>query len=761
MVSALPAPAVAVVPAPLAAAPRAVLSSIFPPPGEKRLALAVVAVSALAFAVTVPFARVQLAAVPAFIPIYETAPVVSDSLTALLLGQFMQARSRALLVLALGCAFTCLITIPHALTFLGLFAPTGLLGAGSQSTAWLYMFWHGGFALFVIAYAVLQMRDADGNLAPGLNRAGPSNTTVILGGLAVVAAVVLLTALATSGQAALPNIMAGNTYTASMKFVIAVVWGLSALSLYMLWRNPQPTALDLWLMVVMAAWIGDIGLSVVFNAGRFDLGFYAGRIYGLGAASFVLMVLLLETSGLYSRVARANVRLEAQTQKLRADVREGQAAVERTEAQLRQAQKMEAIGNLTGGMAHDFNNLLAIIIGNLDLLAERKNADKDDAELVKSALDAAMRGADLTRRLLAFARRQPLQPQRVNPNELIGETVKLLGRMLGQHIEIITELRADVWPVTVDPAQLASSITNLATNARDAMPNGGSLTIVTGNRTLDADYAEQHAEVTPGDYAMIEISDSGSGMPPDIVARIFEPFFTTKETGKGTGLGLSMVFGFIKQSGGHINVYSELGVGTTFRLYLPRQGIRGRRCGTQDRADHGRTRRARAGRRGQRGAQARRGAAVGRAGLPRAGSAQRGGGDHGTRARGCRPAVHRHHHAGRHQRVRAGAHCRGTVAGDACRLHVRLSRNQAQRQCQHGGGGAPADQTVPQGRSGPRVARRPGRCAGAQRRDEPAHRPIVRKSAPQRCACRAECQAAPSTMRMSRTAASPRTFKAA
>jgi len=244
-----------------------------------------------------------------------------------------------------------------------------------------------------------------------------------------------------------------------------------------------------------------------------------------------------------------------------------------TEEQLRQAQKMEAIGNLTGGMAHDFNNLLGIIIGNLDLLRDRQGGDPDLDELTGEALDAALRGADLTRRLLAFARRQPLQPTRADVNELIVGIVKLLERTLGEQIQITLDLNPNTWPVIVDPAQLESGLTNLATNARDAMPGGGQLKIVTGNRSLDADYALLHAEVQPGDYAMIEVSDTGTGMPPEVASHVFEPFYTTKEPGKGTGLGLSMVFGFIKQSGGHINVYSEVGIGTILRLYLPRAEI--------------------------------------------------------------------------------------------------------------------------------------------------------------------------------------------
>ena len=246
--------------------------------------------------------------------------------------------------------------------------------------------------------------------------------------------------------------------------------------------------------------------------------------------------------------------------------------VERTklEAQLHQAQKMEAIGNLTGGMAHDFNNMLGVIIGNIDLLRDLKGEDSDIDELTREALDAAFRGADLTRRLLAFARQQPLRPQHVDVNELVSGITRLLRRTIGEDVEISLDLAPELWPVVVDPAQLEASLTNLATNARDAMADGGRLMIVTGNRTLDADYAAQHAEVAPGGYVMLEVSDTGSGMTPEVMHRIFEPFFTTKCRDKGTGLGLSMVFGFIKQSGGHIGVYSEPGIGTTFRLFLPR-----------------------------------------------------------------------------------------------------------------------------------------------------------------------------------------------
>jgi signal transduction histidine kinase len=239
------------------------------------------------------------------------------------------------------------------------------------------------------------------------------------------------------------------------------------------------------------------------------------------------------------------------------------------EWQLVQSQKMEAIGQLTGGLAHDFNNLLGIVIGNLDMLREQPTIDPEHDELASSALEAALRGAELTRLMLAFARRQPLLPELCDINQVIRVIVRLLRRTLGEDILIDLQLADDVWPVLIDRVQLEAAITNLATNARHAMPRGGELAIITRNTCLDEDYAAAHADLVAGDYVSIEVSDTGTGMPPGLVERIFEPFFTTKEPGQGTGLGLSMVFGFLKQSGGHINVYSELGEGTTFRLYLP------------------------------------------------------------------------------------------------------------------------------------------------------------------------------------------------
>jgi nitrogen-specific signal transduction histidine kinase/CheY-like chemotaxis protein len=244
---------------------------------------------------------------------------------------------------------------------------------------------------------------------------------------------------------------------------------------------------------------------------------------------------------------------------------------ETAELQLRQAQKMEALGQLTGGVAHDFNNMLAIIVGNLEMLIRKlPEHEVRCAAFANNALGGAMRAAELTKRLLAFSRQQPLQPKVINVNQCVQDVSIMLRRSLGENIEIESVQGGGLWRAFVDRPQLESAILNLAVNARDAMNGAGKLTIETANAYLDRKYADAHSEVVPGQYVMIAVSDTGCGMPPDVMNRAFDPFYTTKDVGQGTGLGLSQVHGFVKQSRGHVKIYSEVDVGTTIKIYLPR-----------------------------------------------------------------------------------------------------------------------------------------------------------------------------------------------
>ena len=242
----------------------------------------------------------------------------------------------------------------------------------------------------------------------------------------------------------------------------------------------------------------------------------------------------------------------------------------RAEEQLRQAHKMDAIGQLTGGIAHDFNNMLAVVIGALNLMQRRlAKGDTDVTRYIDAATDGANRASQLTQRLLAFSRQQPLNPSSIDANKLVTSMTDLLSRTLGEHMQIQTVLGAGLWRTFADQVQLESAIINLAVNARDAMPDGGKLTIETANGSVDAAYGLQHG-LAPGQYVMICVTDTGDGMDAQTMALAFDPFFTTKEVGKGTGLGLSQVFGFVRQSGGHVKLYSEVGHGTTVKIYLPR-----------------------------------------------------------------------------------------------------------------------------------------------------------------------------------------------
>ena len=573
------------------------LSTLPPARGERRLALAVVTISFLAFLVAALFAKLPLAPVTAFIPAYEAALVINDLITAVLLvGQAAILRSRALLALACGYLFTALMVVPHALTFPGLFSPTGLLGAGPQSTAWLYMGWHAGFPLLVIAYAVLKRRDReDGPLAGTLWR-------TILGTVAAVAAVVCALAwLTTAGHDVLPAVMRGNNYTPAQTVVVTMIWAACLAALATLWFQRPRTSLDLWLMVVMCAWLFDVALGAVLNGGRYDLGFYAGRIYGLLAASFVLVALLLQTFALYARLIRDLVTERAESERRAQVLDASNTALRRSEEQLRQlnetleqcvqersrqleaeiaareraqdalreVQKREAIGRLAGGIAHDFNNVLTVILGNAELLLGQGtgNGNRHAASAIERA---AERGARLIRQILAFSRRQAEKPERIDLRQRATEMAELLDRALRGDIRVVVEMADDVWPIVCDLDELELSLMNLCVNARDAMPGGGVVRI--GGRNVELSAAESLGTGLLGDFVALSVTDTGSGIAADDLPRVFEPFFSTKAVGRGTGLGLSQVQGFAQQSSGLVKIVSEVGRGTVVTIYLPRAG---------------------------------------------------------------------------------------------------------------------------------------------------------------------------------------------
>jgi signal transduction histidine kinase len=520
-------------------------------PGERRLARQVIALSCLAFLAGVSFVRVPLGAVPAFIPAYEAALWINDTLTAVLLFiLFTRLRSRALLLLAAGYLFDAFMVIPHALSFPGLLSPTGLMGSGPQTTVWLYVFWHTGFPLFVLAFALMSRRPGD--IVTG--SPGRAIAEAIIG---VAALAALLTIVATAGHDSLPEVIRDGDYSLLVaKGISPAMWGLSIGVLLVLWRRDNKTVLELWLTVAMVAWVLDIAFAAVIGSRRFDFGFYAGRIYGLLAASFVLAMLLFETNRLYGNVADALAL---------AEVRNSQLAQSREE--FARVQRFEAIGQLVGGVAHDFNNLLTVITGAIDLALREKNLPDRARRMLEMSMVSAHRGSELTGQLLTFARKQMLQPEVVNPNEVIASLETLIAPATGVNIEVVTDLSPVVWPARLDRAQFETALVNLVLNAREALDGQGRIVITTGNVVVGAGTVP---ELPPGDYMRTSVSDAGRGMAPEVVARAVDPFFTTKEVGKGSGLGLSQVYGFVRGASGGLRIDSAPGRGTTVEIYLPK-----------------------------------------------------------------------------------------------------------------------------------------------------------------------------------------------
>ena len=334
-------------------------------------------------------------------------------------------------------------------------------------------------------------------------------------------------------------------------------------------------------LLQMQGFFDEVALDIAAPQGTFPVLVNAVQRQALGTSPAFIRVTIFKATD-RRRYERELLEARQNADRAREELAELNKALEQrvtnevtsrlqAEEALRQAQKMEAVGQLTGGIAHDFNNMLAGVIGALNLIQRRlARGDTDVGKFIEGGLDSAYRAASLTQRLLQFSRQSPLEPVALDINKLCLGMTELLTRTLGETIHVETVLSAGLWNAKADPVQLENVILNLAVNARDAMPSGGHLTIETSNAYVDETYATQN-QMPDGQYVLIAVSDTGDGMTPEVLAKVFDPFFTTKPVGKGTGLGMSQVYGFAKQSGGHVKIYSELGHGTTVKLYLPRQ----------------------------------------------------------------------------------------------------------------------------------------------------------------------------------------------
>jgi signal transduction histidine kinase len=506
---------------------------------DRRWAWLVVLISLLVFALAAPFAQVKLPPVMAFVPSYESALAINDLITAILLfGQFRILRWRAILLLASGYLFTALIAIPHALSFPGLISPTGLLGGGGQATAWLYMLWHGGFPLAVIGYALLTPRDRNRQVP-----ARPALAAILASATAVFVMVGLLTLLAANADSVLPAIMNGNSYTPTMIGVVSTVWALSLLALVVLWFRRPHSVLDLWLMVVMCAWLFDVALSAVLNGGRFDLGFYAGRIYGLMAASFVLLVLLLETGALYARLA----------QSLEAERREREARLRQMQSELIHVSRVNEMGTMVWALAHELNQPLTAV-GNY-IRAGQMLLERGETAKVQTALERAgaqsVRAGQIIQRLRAFVKNGETERRVEDLREAIEEARALAIMGWGQRaVSVEVRLDPELPSALIDKIQIQQVLLNLMRNAMEAMAESARREIVIS------------ATPSAGDMIEIRVSDSGPGLSAQVRDKLFQPFVTTKA--HGMGVGLSICRSIVEAHGGRLWAAGNLGGGAMF-----------------------------------------------------------------------------------------------------------------------------------------------------------------------------------------------------
>ena len=520
------------------------LSTLPASPRERRSARLVVLILLGLFLMAAPFARVKLPEIWAFIPSYQSALLINDLITAILLfAQFVILATPSLLVLAGGYLFAALMVVPHTLSFPRLFAPGGLLSAGPQTTAWLYMIWHAGFPIAVIGYAWL-------GGGARVRRRGLAITATCGAVLAAVCAATLVT---TVGHGVLPIIMRGDGYTPNLLLVVGSVWALSFIALIVLWRRMR-SVLDLWMMVVMSAWLFDIALSAVLNAGRFDLGFYAGRVYGLMAAALVLLVLLIENSAVYARMARS---FEAERVLRNRQLTELQA-------ELIHVSRLTELGQMVSALAHEVNQPLTAAGSYIRAgrrLVRASDVGKAD-EALQKAVDQVTRASEVIQRLRQFVRKADAQRGPEDIRQVVEEAtaLALLGTE-GRGVGLEMDFSPDTPPVFVDKVQIQQVLVNLIRNAVEAMQTSPRRELMI--RTAKS--ADRMVEVS--------VADTGPGLPDDVRQKLFQPFVTTKAA--GMGVGLSICRGIVEAHGGRMWLAQGTQVGADFRFTLPAAAAEG------------------------------------------------------------------------------------------------------------------------------------------------------------------------------------------
>jgi len=510
---------------------------------QRRLALAIVLLLGAAFVATAPFAARPLLRTDAFIPAYETALVVEDLITAALLyAQFAILRLPSLLLLGTAYLFTGLIVIPHMLVFPGLFTPTGLFGAGPSSAAWLYVAWHVGFPLAVIVYAF--MSDERHNLIS----ASQARRAILFSIVAMVVLVLAFTWLCTAGEALLPQVIAADRRTSSFPYISGSVWLLAVIALAILWWRRRRTVIEIWLAVVLFAWVGEIALSVVLAPARFSIGFYFGRLYGVIAASIVLIVLLSQTTALYARLARA-IATERRVRERR---------LSEMEAMLSHLSRVSDLGHVVTSLIHEVNQPLAAI-GNY-LSALQRLAAMGDKEKVATTIEKTLgqseRAREIIRRLREFVAKREIdrrpEPLATTVEDAIGVAQAATGRT---GVEIETLLEPPAAMVVIDRIQIQQVLVNLIRNASEAMADSPRRHLTIASRPLGLEKLE------------ISIADTGPGLPPALREKLFQPFVTTKATGMGVGLSICRFI--IEAHGEKLQVADNAGGGTVFSFALP------------------------------------------------------------------------------------------------------------------------------------------------------------------------------------------------